>query len=198
MAKVVAIMGGYRRGGVADQAVDAVLEGARERGAETKKIYLSEQHIEFCRNCRSCSQQNGLTRGKCPQQDDMECVLGEVEDANSLVLGSPVNYYNVTAIFRRFMERLLGFTYWPWGRNLGPKMRSSVRHKNAVLVCSAGMPGPLIPIATGAPSALKLTAKMLGASPIGKLWIGLAAEEPEQKLPDKTLAKALRLGRRLA
>ncbi len=198
MAKVVAIMGGYRRGGVADQAVDAVLEGAREKGAQTKKIYLSEQHIEFCRNCRNCTQFSGLTRGKCPQQDDMECVLSEVEDANSLVLGSPVNYYNVTAIFRRFMERLLGFAYWPWGKNLGPKLRSNVRHKNAVLVCSAGMPGPLIPIATGAPSALRLTAKMLGAAPVGNLWIGLAAEGPDQKLPDRTLAKALRLGRRLA
>jgi len=198
MGKVVAIVGGYRRGGIADQAVDAVLEGARDGGAQTKKIFLSEQHIEFCRNCRSCAQQNGLTRGKCVQQDDMDCLLSEVEDANALVLGSPVNYYNVTAVFRKFMERLLGLAYWPWGRNLGPKLRSNIRRKNAVLVCSAGMPALLIPIATGAPGALKLTAKMLGAAPVGKLWIGQAAEQPEQKLPGKTLAKAMRLGRRLA
>ena len=32
------------------------------------------------------------------------------------MLASPVNFYNVTAIFRRFLERLLGFTYWPWGK----------------------------------------------------------------------------------
>lgn len=120
MARVVAILGSYRRGGVTDQAVDAVLEGARERGAQTEKIYLIEQRIEFCKNCRSCSQQQGLTRGQCVHQDDMESVLDKVDDANAVVLASPVNYYNVTAVFRKFMERLLGLTYWPWGKNFGP------------------------------------------------------------------------------
>jgi multimeric flavodoxin WrbA len=40
MAMVVAIIGSYRRGGITDQAVDAVLEGARAGGARTEKIYL--------------------------------------------------------------------------------------------------------------------------------------------------------------
>lgn len=63
--KVVAIVGSYRKGGTVDTAVDAVLAGAREHGAETKKIYLIDQHIEYCRNCRSCTQDPGETRGKC-------------------------------------------------------------------------------------------------------------------------------------
>ena len=199
MAKVVAILGSYRRGGITDQAVDAVLEGAREAGAETGKIYLTERNIEFCRNCRTCSQLSGVTPGRCVHQDDMESVLGEVEGANAVVLGSPVNYYNVTAVFRKFMERLLGFAaYWPWGKNLGPKMRARVFHRNAVLVCSAGMPGIMIPFATSAPSALRLTAKMLGAAPVGRLWIGHAAVSSDQQLAPRTRAKAIDLGRRLA
>jgi multimeric flavodoxin WrbA len=132
MARVVAIVGSYRRGGIADQAVDAVLEGARENGAATEKIYLIEQQIEFCRNCRMCTQEKGPARGECVHQDGLESVLQRVESATAVVLSSPVNYYNVTAVFRRFMERLIGYTYWPWGKNLGPVMRSKLRTRKAV------------------------------------------------------------------
>ena len=46
----------------------------------------------------------------------MESILTQIEDADALVLGSPVNCGNVTAIFRRFMERLMVYSYWPWNR----------------------------------------------------------------------------------
>ncbi len=197
MANVVAIVGSYRRGGITDQAVDAVLEGARENGARIEKIYLIEQQIEFCRNCRMCCQIKGPERGECVHQDGMESVLQRVENASALVLGSPVNYYNVTAVFRRFMERLIGYTYWPWGRNLGPVLRTKVRTKKAVLVASAAVPAVFIPFTTGAPRALKLAAKMVGAKPVGKLWIGLAGSQPEELLAVRTRARAIRMGRKL-
>ena len=71
-ARVVAIVGSYRRGGATDSAVEAVLEGARVKGAETQTFRLTEQHIEFCRNCRACTQLPGAERGRCEQQDDLE------------------------------------------------------------------------------------------------------------------------------
>lgn len=114
-----------------------------------------------------------------------------------MVLGSPVNYYNATALFRRFLERLLGFVYWPWGQS-GPVLRTRRQPRKAVLVASAGMPGFLIPVTTGAARALSLAAKMMGARPVGKLWIGLAAGEPHHALPPRTLERARRLGMKLA
>ena len=36
ITKVVAIVGSYRKGGTIDQAVEAVLEGARAKGAVTQ------------------------------------------------------------------------------------------------------------------------------------------------------------------
>ena len=107
-ARVVAIVGSYRSGGVTDRAVEAVLDGARVLGAQTRTFHLTEQHIEFCTNCRECTQQPGVGRGLCKQKDDLEPMLREIEAADAVVLASPVNYYNVTAIFRRFLERLLG------------------------------------------------------------------------------------------
>jgi multimeric flavodoxin WrbA len=195
--KVVAIVGSYRKGGVVDRTVEAILQGAREKGAETHTIYLTEQQIGFCTNCRQCTQTPGAARGKCAQQDCLESILTEIEAADSLVLGSPVNYYNVTAIFRRFLERLLGYFYWPWGQNLLTQ-RNKLQPRKAVLVSSAGMPGLLIPVATGAPRALRLTAKMLGARPVGSLWIGLASGELHPALSASTMSKARRMGMKLA
>ena len=134
--KVVAIVGSYRKGGTIDTAVQAVLAGAREHGAETQTIYLTDQHIEFCKNCRACTQTPGAEGVRCGQEDDLELMLREIEAADAVVLASPVNYYNVTAIFRNFLERLLGFTYWPWGQN-GPALRSKAQPRKAVLLAAA-------------------------------------------------------------
>ena len=195
--KVVAINGSYRKGGVTDRAVEAILEGARAKGAETHSISLTEQQIEFCTNCRQCVQAPGAARGKCVQQDGLEAILAEIEAADAVVLASPVNYYNVTAIYRRFLERLIGCTYWPWGKS-APGMRSKPQRRKAVLVSAAGMPGFLIPLATGAPRALRLTAKMLEARPVGCLWVGLASGEAHPALSARTMGKARRLGMKLA
>jgi len=195
--KVVAIVGSYRKGGTIDAAVEAVLVGAREKGAETSTIYLTDQHIEFCKNCRTCTQKPGPERGKCEHRDDLEPILNEIEAADAVVLGSPVNYYNVTAIYRRFLERLLGYAYWPWGQN-APRPRTKERPRKAVLIASSAMPGFLIPVATGAARALRLTAKMLGAKPVGKLWIGLVASEPRHLLTMRHYEQARRMGWKLA
>jgi multimeric flavodoxin WrbA len=195
--RVVAVVGSYRSGGATESAVDAILEGARAKGAETRIYQLRDRHIEFCKNCRACTQTPGAERVRCQQEDDLEQMLKEIEAADAVVLASPVNYYNVTAIFRRFLERLLGFVYWPWGQN-GPALRTKARPRKAVLVASAGMPGFLIPLATGAPRALRLAAGMLGAKPAGKLWIGLTAGRPDYTLPQRTLQRARRMGAMLA
>ena len=195
--RVVAIVGSYRRSGATDSAVEAILEGARAKGAVTQTFWLKEQHLEFCKNCRACTQLPGEERCKCGQEDDLEPMLVAIDASDAVVLASPVNYYNVTALFRRFLERLLGYTYWPWGQN-GPVMRSKLQPRKAVLVATAGMPGFLIPFATGASRALRLAAKMLGAKPVGRMWIGLMAGEQQPVLPARTLERARRLGMRLA
>jgi putative NADPH-quinone reductase len=195
--RVVAIVGSYRKGGTAERAVEAILQAARSAGAITQMIRLIDCPIEFCTNCRQCTQNPGEIRVPCVQHDGLEQILSAVEAADAIVLSSPVNYFNVTAIFRRFQERLLGYTYWPWGRN-GPDLRSLRQPRKAVLIATAGMPGFLIPLATGAARALRVTARVLGARTVARLWIGLAAGEPHHALSPRTLARAAKIGLRLA
>lgn len=197
MSKVVAIVGSYRKGGTTDSAVEAVLAGAREKGAETEVIYLTDHPIQFCTNCRKCTEAPGDSRRICIQEDGLESMLKQIEAADAIVLGSPVNYGNATAIFRRFLERLVGAAYWPWGQNI-PKARQKHFRRKAVLVATSGMPGFLIPITTGTKTALDMAAKGLGARTVGSLWIGLAAGEPHHDIGPKMREKARKLGQKLA
>lgn len=195
-ARIVAIVGSYRKGGTTDIAVEAVLAAARARGAVTQTIRLTEEQLAFCTNCRTCTQIPGEERGKCVQVDGLSAILSTIEAADGLVLASSVNYWNVTALFRRFMERLLVYAYWPWGQ-MSPAMRTKKKPRKAVLIASAAMPGFLIPLATGAPRALKTTAEVLGAKTAGTLWIGLAAGKQQTALSHGVQQKARRLGEKL-
>jgi hypothetical protein len=65
-------------------------------------------------------------------------MLEKIDAADAVVLASPVNYYNVTAIFRKFLERLLGYAYWPWGQ-AAPTGRKTKAGKKAG--CAGGFGG---------------------------------------------------------
>jgi multimeric flavodoxin WrbA len=195
--KVIAIVGSNRKGGTTDRVVEAVLAGAREKGAETHTIYLADQKLGFCTNCRQCTQTPGVERGKCVLNDDLEAILAKIEAADSMVLSSPVSFYNATALFRRFLERLVGSVYWPWGQN-SPKARSKLQPRKAVLVSTSAMPGVMIPIFTGTAKALRVAAALLGAKPVESLWIGLSANEPHPPLSARTLSRARQAGMKLA
>jgi len=196
--KILAIVGTYRKGGITDSAVDEILSAAQIGGAQTEKIYLIDKHIEFCTNCRKCTQSPGEYRGKCIHNDDMEEILGKIENADSLVLAAPVNFYNVTAVTRRFMERLVGFAYWPWASNGAPKMRNKIKSKKAVIVTATAMPAFFGKLLTGAPRALKITAEVLGAKVIDSIFMGMVANNEKESLPKKYAQKAKLAGRQLA
>lgn len=195
--RVTAIVGSYRKGGVIDAAVDEILSAAREAGAETSVIYLRDRHVEFCTNCRACAQEKGERRGDCPIRDDMAGILTEVERADAIVMASPVNFGSVTAVMKRFVERLVCFAYWPWGAMI-PKIRNRVKNKRAVVVVSSAAPSLLARLHPGIAGLLKEAAGLLGARTVGELYIGLAARRPDQGLGGAAGRKARKLGRALA
>jgi NAD(P)H-dependent FMN reductase len=195
--KIIAITGSYRKDGTIERAVDAILQAAAEKGAETEKIRLIESRIEFCWNCRKCTQLEGLQRGACVQPDDMEDILKKIEAADGLVLASPVNFFGVTAVTQRFIERLVCYAFWPWGKP-GPVTRVKDRGIKAVLVTSSAMPAALGRIFTRSLGGLKRAAQTLGAKPAGTLFIGKAALHEKQDLPQAILDKARKLGYDLA
>jgi len=194
---LLAIVGSYRKGGTIDQAVDAMLAAAQECGAETRKIYLIEQQLRYCTNCRSCTQQAGELHGECVLNDGMENLLREVAWADSLIFGSPTNAGSVTAVMKCFIERLISFTYWPWGAG-APQSRLKKLTKRAVLVSSSAAPAVFARLTGDVARLLNSAAKMVGARVVGTLFIGLASQKPQQQLGERAKKKARRLGAQLA
>ena len=197
--KILGIVGSYRKGRVIDAAVTEILKGAQSAGAATAKIYLTEKQIEFCNNCRSCTQQPGNKRGKCVYEDDMEEILRQIDEADGYVLGSPVNLGTVTAIMKRFMERLIVYAYWPWGKIAPPKFRNIKLKKRAITVTSFTPPAWIGRIILqGTARQLKYAAKILGAKHITFLNFGMVGKTPESVLDEKSLRKAFNAGQKLA
>jgi NAD(P)H-dependent FMN reductase len=194
--RITALIGSYRKGRIIDTVVEEILSAAEECGAEVTRICLRNRHIEFCSNCRTCTQQEGIRRGACPLADEMVDILDELERSDAIILASPVNFGTVTAVMKRFLERLVCYVFWPWG-TAGPKIRNNPRDKRAVIVLSSAAPALMIRLLTGTVGLMKKAAGLLGARTVGVLTIGLAAREEKQGIAESVRKKARHLGRKL-
>jgi hypothetical protein len=203
--QILALDGSYRRGGITDQLVDAVLGGAEAAGAHTDRVHLIDEDIGFCMNCRACAAEPldaAPVRGACQLDDAMAPLLERIDAVDALVLAAPVNFGSVTAVTKRFMERLICYAHWPWGQP-APRLRRDLvggkRHprRPAVLISSSAAPAVMGRLLGNALKELKQTAEVLGTEPVGKLWHGLSAQQPEQALGPRARRRAERLGRKL-
>jgi len=190
MSKILAINGSYRDDGVTDRVVSTMIDSIQNMGAEVEVITLRDYHIEFCHNCRVCTQQPGRAPGQCVLHDSMQELIDKIEQADGYILAAPTNFGSATAIFKRFLERLIVYAYWPWGEN-APKFRKlGVRKKKAVLVSSCAAPGILGRLIYGTRNQLKTTAKIIGADTVGTIFTGLVSKEHHSDLPRQVEMKA--------
>ena len=114
---VIGIEGSPRKNGNTEELVSTVLEGAKEAGATTKFFKLAEMDIADCISCYACKK-----KGTCAVEDDMHTLYDAIQEADAIVLGSPVYFWQVNSITKRFMDRLLAFIAPDFSTRLkGPK-----------------------------------------------------------------------------
>ncbi len=195
--RVLVINGSYRDDGVTDQAVASVTEALADAGAAVDVVCLRDYPIEFCLNCRECTQAPGAQPGRCVLDDGMHALIDRIERAQALVLASPTNFGSVTAVFKRFMERLVPYAYWPWGRPYPQFRKRHALAKKALLISSSAAPGWLGRWLYGSPRQLGMTAKTIGARPVGLLFTGAIALSPDARLSARARRRARRLALRL-
>ena len=197
MKKVIGINGSYRRNGITEKLIDILLNKIKEKGIEVEKITLKDRDIGYCTNCRKCTQETGDKRGECIVKDDMESILDEIENADGLIIGSPMNFGSITAVTKAFKERLVCYAYWPWGRKIGPKLRKQKSGRKAVLLWSCNMPAIMATVVTRISKELKEIAKVLGFETVGILKVGFVGIDENEEIPDRLSKKSEKLAKEL-
>lgn len=197
MTKILVINASYRAGGITDQTVDIMVQAVETDGATVDVVHLREHPIKFCLNCRDCTQQPGDTPGECVQQDGMQELIDKIEWADGYILASPTNFGSATALFKRFMERLVVYAYWPWNMNAPQYRKADVPKKKAVLVSSYAAPGIVGRWVYGTRKQLKLTAKTIGADTVGTISTGLIGKKLNPQISERMKTKIKKFANKL-
>lgn len=122
MKKVLAIMGGPRRGKNTERMLDGFLEGLKdtEEKIAIKKIYLRDMDINHCIGCGYCEK-----IGKCFMTDDMEILYNEFDETDGVIIASPMFFNCVSSYTKTMIDRCQIF----WSRKYVLKKSSIDRDK---------------------------------------------------------------------
>ena len=103
---ILALNGSPRPKGNTAAMLQAALNGASSTGAETRLIQLYPLKYKGCVSCFSCKIKGGR-HGVCAMKDELSPVLEQMAEAEAIIFGSPIYYYDVTpellGLLHRFM-----------------------------------------------------------------------------------------------
>jgi multimeric flavodoxin WrbA len=98
--RVLGFVGSPRRGGNTETLTGEALRGARDAGAETERIRLSELSIKPCLGCLEC-----LRPGECVQRDDFVALRKRMLESPFWFLGTPVYFFAPSGQPKTFIDR---------------------------------------------------------------------------------------------
>lgn len=158
--------------------VMAVLEGARQAGADVTFVDICALDIHYCTACGTC-----YAKGECIHDDDFPALLLKMSDADGIVLGSP-NYINaVTAQLKTMLDRMADTVHC-----------QAFAGKYGCAVCTAGGS-----YANEVADYMNMALGNYGAITVGKVAVHLGADpdaitgaEKEAKALGKKLAEAIK------
>lgn len=100
MVKIIGIIGSPRKNSNTEILVKKALKAAEDAGAQTEIINLGTAEIEPCIACDICK-----STGECAIYDDMRGIIGKLQEAHGIIMGSPVYFGNVSSHMKMFMDR---------------------------------------------------------------------------------------------
>ena len=123
--KILVLSGSPRPRGNTAAMVDAFARGARESGHQVEIIDVCRKKIAGCMACEYCHQKGSGHERQCVQQDDIQAVYPLLDEAEMILLASPVYYHSFSGQLQCAINRIYALDK---PRNL----------KKAALVLSSG------------------------------------------------------------
>lgn len=100
---IFVLNGSPRPNGNTAAMVAAFTEGATEKGHQVSVVNVCRKKIAGCLACEYCHTKGN---GRCIQQDDMQEIYPVLEEAEMIVLASPVYYHSVTGQLQCAINRI--------------------------------------------------------------------------------------------
>lgn len=101
--KIIVLNGSPRPNGNTAAMVDAFTKGARMNGHEVAVISVCQKEIKGCIACEYCHTKGN---GKCILQDDMLEIYPVLDEAEMIVLASPIYYYSFSGQLQCAINRI--------------------------------------------------------------------------------------------
>lgn len=99
---ILGVSGSPKKGGNTEYILDEALKVASERGFKTERLLCSALRVGYCDDCGDC------VRGKpCPIKDDMKEFYDRMENADGIIIASPVYFGTVTAQIKAVFDRTI-------------------------------------------------------------------------------------------
>lgn len=105
MKNVLVLSGSPRVHGNSSLLCDEFIRGAQEAGHKTEKINITRKKVAGCLGCNACYKNGGV----CIQKDDMAEIREKMEQADVIVLSSPIYFYSMTSQMKAVIDRTYAF-----------------------------------------------------------------------------------------
>lgn len=124
--KVLVINGSAVKDGCVARALQEVITVLNEEGIETELIHVGHENVPGCKSCSFC-----FNIDKCVYDDIVNEVAPKFEEADGLVVGSPVYYGSPNGTIISFMDRLFYSAPYDMHMKVGAAVVSARRGGNS-------------------------------------------------------------------
>lgn len=126
MSKVLILNGSPKPGGCTVTALDEMVRVFNEEGIETEVVQVGSKAVRGCAACGYC-----MEHGKCVFDDLVNETAPKFEEADGLIVGSPVYYGSPNGAILSFMDRLFYSTHFDKHMKVGAAVVSARRGGNS-------------------------------------------------------------------
>lgn len=131
---IVCLLGSPRRKGNSAAMAKRFCQTAEKLGATSQTFLLNKLTYRGCQACMTCK----TKLDRCVLEDDLTGVLEAVQDADVLVMASPIYFGEVSSQLKGFIDRTFSYLVPDYGRNPNPSRLSP--GKKLVFILSQGQP----------------------------------------------------------